>query len=105
ARIQRLSDEAAGNRDPYQVESRLAVRRQIGGTSILWGGRCVPFDPIDFEARPAQPHDLWPVPYDELARHLPKACEWCVCGEAVFDVRGVANLREREMIGGLPDDV
>src|SRR5690554_5933541 len=25
--------------------------RVLGGNSHLWGGRCVPFDPIDFETR------------------------------------------------------
>ena len=29
-----------------------AVRRQVGGTSVIWGGRCVPFDRVDFDRRP-----------------------------------------------------
>ncbi|MGC1508320.1 FAD-binding protein, partial [Ketobacter sp.] len=24
-------------------------QRRLGGTTAIWGGRCVPFDPIDFE--------------------------------------------------------
>src|SRR5690349_3420485 len=27
---------------------RVAVRRQVGGASTIWGGRCVPYDPVDF---------------------------------------------------------
>ena len=27
------------------------TRRGIGGASWLWGGRCVPFEPLDLEAR------------------------------------------------------
>ncbi len=26
--------------------------RRFGGSTTIWGGRCVPFDPIDFERRP-----------------------------------------------------
>ena len=28
------------------------TRRQVGGTSVIWGGRCVPFDEVDFDRRP-----------------------------------------------------
>ena len=33
----------------------LAVQRGFGGTSALWGGRAVPFDPQDFDRRAAAP--------------------------------------------------
>jgi len=26
-------------------------QRRFGGTTTIWGGRCMPFDPIDFETR------------------------------------------------------
>ena len=26
-------------------------QRRFGGTTTIWGGRCMPFDPIDFEPR------------------------------------------------------
>src|ERR1700749_3384425 len=34
-------------------------RRQLGGSTTIWGGRCVPFDPIDFERRAWIPHSGW----------------------------------------------
>ena len=40
--------------------------RQFGGSTTLWGGRCVPFDPIDFETRSYIPHSGWPITYSEL---------------------------------------
>ncbi len=46
---QALGDTVGG--DPRHVEMALATRRQLGGASNMWGGRCVPFDPIDFEPR------------------------------------------------------
>lgn len=38
--------------DYFHSRSEVSVRRQLGGTSALWGGRCVKFDAIDFENRP-----------------------------------------------------
>jgi choline dehydrogenase-like flavoprotein len=99
--VQDLSRQA-GN-DPWHVPSELAVRRAIGGTSATWGGRCVPFDPIDFEPRPAVPEALWPVAYEEMARYLGRACEWCQCGKPVFSALEVPELAGRSMIPGFPD--
>ena len=43
----------AENLDPdSHFEPHTAVARRLGGTSNLWAGRCLPFDPIDFRARP-----------------------------------------------------
>jgi nucleoside-diphosphate-sugar epimerase/choline dehydrogenase-like flavoprotein len=41
--------------------------RALGGASLLWGGRSIPYDPIDFERRPWVPHSGWPVGYEEIA--------------------------------------
>jgi choline dehydrogenase-like flavoprotein len=89
------------DRDPWHVSSDLAVRRGLGGSSALWGGRCVPFDPIDFEPRPVQPEQLWPVSYEEIARYTSRACGWCQCGDAVFDARALPELADRDMVPGL----
>src|SRR5258708_16460778 len=35
-------------------------RRRLGGATTAWGGRCVPFDAIDFETRDFVPHSGWP---------------------------------------------
>ena len=50
--------------DPRHVDLSLATRRQLGGASNIWGGRCVPFDPIDFEARPIVGDTRWPLDYE-----------------------------------------
>ncbi|MBV8219238.1 MAG: GMC family oxidoreductase, partial [Solirubrobacterales bacterium] len=100
-RVQGLSGHA-GN-DPWHASSDVAIRRQLGGTSTLWGGRCVPFDPIDFAPRPAVPDALWPVEYDEVARYFGRACEWCRCGRPVFDAGALPELADNSMIPGFPD--
>ena len=65
---QRLA-ETAGE-DPLHAPMEIATRREVGGTSNLWGGRCVPFDPLDFEPRDVTGWVRWPVGYDELEPYL-----------------------------------
>ncbi len=52
-------------------------RRMLGGASAIWGGRCVPLDPIDFEVREHVPLSGWPVSYDEVAGYYPRASRYC----------------------------
>ncbi|AWB19958.1 GMC oxidoreductase [Methylobacterium currus] len=61
----------------------IAVARRFGGTSNLWGGRCLPFDPVDFRPRPGMPD--WPITLADLAPFLPTACRVVSCGEPVFE--------------------
>jgi choline dehydrogenase-like flavoprotein len=99
--VQRLGDTVGGDR--HHVATSLATRRQVGGASNLWGGRCVPFDPIDFEPRPLVGETRWPVSHEEISRYLARACEWCLCGEAVFEAGGVPELAGRTIVPGFID--
>jgi choline dehydrogenase-like flavoprotein len=98
AQTQRLADTAG--EDPGHAGMRIATRRQVGGASNIWGGRCVPFDPIDFQPRRATEGARWPVGYAELEGYYARACTWCKCGEAVFNVRNAANLAGRAIVPG-----
>lgn len=70
--------------DPLRHDDmRIAVARRLGGTSNLWGGRCVPFDEIDFVARNGLPG--WPIARHEVMAFVPRACELLSCGEPVFE--------------------
>jgi len=40
--------------------------RFVGGTTNIWGGRCVPLDPIDFERRDWVPYSGWPISRGDL---------------------------------------
>jgi choline dehydrogenase-like flavoprotein len=101
AEVQQLGDTAGD--DAAHVPMSLATRRQIGGASNLWGGRCVPFDPIDFQQRAIVADARWPVGYEELAGYFARACEWCMCGEAKFDAREIPSLATSELIPGWPE--
>lgn len=59
-------------------------RRVLGGSTSVWGGRCIPFDPIDFEERPWLGAARWPLTHDEVARHYPRALEIAQAGRAEF---------------------
>lgn len=100
--VQQLGELAV--EDPMHVQMSFATSRQIGGASNLWGGRCVPFDPIDFEARAIiGESSAWPVEYQELQTFFQRACDWCVCGEAVFDAHDVPSLAGRSLVPGFTD--
>jgi choline dehydrogenase-like flavoprotein len=98
---QRLGDAVGA--DPRHVELSLATRRQLGGASNIWGGRCVPFDPIDFESRPLTGETQWPLGYGEVSPYLQRACEWCRCGDAVFDAGQLPELEGRSIVPGFAD--
>jgi choline dehydrogenase-like flavoprotein len=101
ADVQHLGDTVGEDR--AHAPMSLATRRQIGGTSNLWAGRCVPFDPVDFERRAIVANADWPVDYAELESYFSRACEWCVCGEPHFDVGEVPELSGESLIPGWPE--
>jgi hypothetical protein len=79
-------------RPDNHFEPHTAVARRLGGSSNLWAGRCVPFDPIDFRARPWLGLPAWPIGPDDLAPFLAPALDALGAGAAVFEapLAGVA---------------
>lgn len=71
-----------------EFESLLMYRRKVlGGASSIWGGRCVPFDPIDFKYREWIPYSGWPIQYDEVDRWYSKAAYYCEIGDSSFSAK------------------
>lgn len=64
---------------------RMAVRRGLGGTSLLWGGRCVAFDDVDFAERPHVPFGGWPLPHAAIRPWYDAAASYLDCGPAEFE--------------------
>lgn len=62
----------------------VAAARVFGGTSQYWGGRCVPFDPIDFAVRPWMAGPGWPLAIEDLDPWLAPAAEFLGCGKPLF---------------------
>jgi choline dehydrogenase-like flavoprotein len=58
--------------DDYPIQSRV---RALGGSGMVWGGKCAPLDPADFEARPWAPHSGWPVTRAQMQPFYDRACD------------------------------
>ncbi len=73
-RIQSLSDAFIKSpRTHHRMDH--AISRSLGGTSRLWGGRCVFLDEIDFEKREYVQNSGWPVDLNDVAPYLERAAE------------------------------
>ncbi len=98
---QRLSESKEYDPD-FHADLTMASRRQVGGTSVIWGGRCVPYDSVDFDRRPYIANSEWPISYEEQLPYYTRACDWLVCGRPVFDSSRAPSLA-RSIVPGLPD--
>lgn len=84
----------AESHEPLE-ENRL---RMWGGTTTVWGGRCVPFDAVDFEKRPWMPSSGWPIGLGELSEYIGKANALSEAGVADFDARSVFPGTQAEIL-------
>lgn len=98
---QELSDAILESPERHAA-MRVAVRRQLGGTTSIWGGRCVPYDPVDFDERPFV-GARWPVTFDDVADYFGRASEWCRSGRPVFDVSELRHLLPAQVPGMVGD--
>lgn len=60
--------------------------QRFGGTTHLWGGRCVPLDPHDFENRPHVPDSGWPAGATDILNYYSEALDYCDAGENDFRI-------------------
>jgi choline dehydrogenase-like flavoprotein len=60
-------------------------QRRMGGSTTIWGGRCVPFDPVDFETRGHVAHSGWPLSYSDLLPFYPEANALSEAGRFIYD--------------------
>lgn len=74
-------------------------QRRFGGTTTIWGGRCMPFDAIDFESRDYIPHSGWPMRLGDLLPYYPRANRLCEAGEFLYNATE-ALPRSRPTIEG-----
>jgi choline dehydrogenase-like flavoprotein len=75
-------------------------QRRFGGSTTIWGGRCVPFDPIDLETRPWIDHASWPIDHETLLADYPAANALCEAGAFEYDARFAVPGGMRPVIRG-----
>ena len=71
---QPIADLNAGESvgEPYYPLDHARLRF-FGGTTAIWGGRCVELDPFDFEAKAWLPHSGWPFAHARLQPYYDQA--------------------------------
>ncbi|MBB5345293.1 GMC oxidoreductase [Tunturibacter empetritectus] len=79
-------------------------RRVFGGASSAWGGRCIPFDPLDFKARDWITESGWPFSYEEMEPFYRRALTLCRAGRYDFDSREVFPAESGEIIPGMKNE-
>ena len=62
----------------------LTTGRGIGGSSWLWGGRCVQFDALDFQPRDYIAGSGWPITEADVSPWAAAAAEYLDCGVPTF---------------------
>lgn len=79
-------------------------QRRFGGSTTIWGGRCMPFDPIDFECRDYINESGWPIDYKDVANYYPEASQLCEIGEPYFN-RDIVQKDAPNIINGFVSDI
>jgi choline dehydrogenase-like flavoprotein len=78
--------------------------RMWGGTTTVWGGRCVPYDAIDFQRRDWIADSGWPINLNGLEPYLEKAIALSEAGSADFDARSVFPNTQHEIFRGFDNE-
>jgi choline dehydrogenase-like flavoprotein len=79
-------------------------QRGLGGSTAIWGGRCMPLDPIDFEERAYVPHSGWPIGDADLLPFYPAANALAEAGRFSYDARE-ALPGSAPLIAGFSSDI
>lgn len=99
ARTQALYEGSVVDEQMHSPPDRYRQRR-FGGSTTIWGGRCMPFDPIDFEPRDFVAHSGWPFGLDALMPYYPKANRLCEAGDFAYSATEAFAKPLRPMMEG-----
>ncbi|MDA7517842.1 GMC family oxidoreductase [Akkermansiaceae bacterium] len=76
-------------------------KRVFGGTTTVWGGRCSPFDEIDFEKRAGIESSGWPIDRSALVPFYEKAHDYLHLGGFNYESANSFADGDREIIPDL----
>lgn len=89
------------SRNPAHPDPSLYRYRRAGGASTIWGGRCIPLDPIDFEKRDWVPLSGWPIAYADMIPFYRRAQE--ILDAGAFDYDSQTALADGSLVDGFVD--
>jgi hypothetical protein len=88
--------------DPrHHAPMELTVCRVLGGTSWLWGGRCVPYNMVDFIKRDFVPGSDWPIRPEDIEPWYKPACEYMLCGGDNFQMPFSGEIGDDLVLSGV----
>jgi choline dehydrogenase-like flavoprotein len=87
--------------DGAHSPAHLYRQRRLGGSTTIWGGRCVPLDEQDFWKRPHVPLSGWPFDRSALQPFYERAQTLLEAG--VFDYSAATALRGAELVAAFRD--
>jgi choline dehydrogenase-like flavoprotein len=87
--------------DARHPSTQLYRRRMLGGTTSVWGGRCIPLDREDIEASGHSPG--WPIGYDEVARWTADALQILQAGENDFSADALPPTARSPLVDEIND--
>lgn len=97
--VQRLYEGAVADERMHSAPHRYRQRR-FGGSTTIWGGRCVPLDAIDFEPRDYLCASGWPIDLDTVLPFYPRANRICEAGEFQYRAAEAFDRPLKPMIEG-----
>jgi choline dehydrogenase-like flavoprotein len=80
-------------------------QRRLGGSSAIWGGRCMPCDAIDFERREWIDGSGWPISLEDLLPFYPEANRLAEAGRFAYDATNAFGPDAPPMFKGFHSDV
>lgn len=102
-RTQNLYQGSVANEALHSPPARYRQRR-FGGSTTIWGGRCMPFDPIDFESRDYLANSGWPFGREELDPYYARANALCEAGPFVYSAQQAFRQPLRPVIDGFTSE-
>jgi len=79
-------DAYVGNASAPHPQTTEFRYQRFGGTTHLWGGRCVPLDAHDFQYRAHVPASGWPEGAADISNYYSEAMQYCDAGENNFTI-------------------
>jgi choline dehydrogenase-like flavoprotein len=78
--------------------------RRFGGSTTIWGGRCMPYDALDFAPRAQIAHSGWPIGLDALHPYYEAANKLCEAGDFAYTAEEAFTTPRRPLIAGFKED-